>query len=99
MPSFEHTGEVTVTVEFEVFCGTCGAGLCNRSETGKTNRRQQLFVSVEACEKCLEKAREDSHSDGYHSRDDEAESLNDAIVNLEDRIRELESELKGMQNG
>jgi hypothetical protein len=48
MPSFE--------VEFEVFCGTCGAGLCNQSDTRKSRRRGENQVTVEVCQTCIEKA-------------------------------------------
>ena len=53
MPTFE--------VEFEVFC-SCGAGLCNQSETRSGNK---LSVTVEPCEKCLEDSREGGYEDGY----------------------------------
>lgn len=51
MPIFSH--QVTTEVEFEVFCGKCGAGLCSQSTVGYTNRRGMPFVSVEPCETCL----------------------------------------------
>lgn len=41
-------------VEFEVYCGTCGRGLCNRSDTDTKHRGQTgLAVTVEACPTCL----------------------------------------------
>ncbi len=48
MPSFD--------VEFEVFCGTCGAGLCNQSDTRKSRTRGENQVTVEACQACIEAA-------------------------------------------
>jgi hypothetical protein len=48
MPSFD--------IYFEVFCGTCGAGLCNQSDTRKSRHRGENQVTVEVCEKCIEKA-------------------------------------------
>ena len=48
MPSFD--------VEFEVYCGTCDAGLCNQSDTRLSRRRGELQVTVEVCSSCLEKA-------------------------------------------
>jgi hypothetical protein len=48
MPSFD--------VEFEVFCGTCGAGLCNQSDTRKSRTRSENQVTVEVCQNCIEKA-------------------------------------------
>ena len=48
MPSFE--------IDFEVFCGTCGAGLCNQSDTRKSRSRGENQVTVEACEYCINQA-------------------------------------------
>lgn len=50
MPEFE----VQTTVEFEVYCGKCGAGLCNQTST--ENRRGTNRVTVDPCEKCLDEA-------------------------------------------
>ena len=48
---------------FEVVCGTCGNGLCNitRVESGRWGHT----VSVEACPKCLDKARDEGYDSGY----------------------------------
>lgn len=51
MPSFE--------VEFEVFCGTCGAGLCNQADGRNSHRRGQPQVTVEVCDTCLGRLRDD----------------------------------------
>ena len=53
MPSFD--------VEFEVFCGTCGAGLCNQSDTRKSRTRGENQVTVEVCQNCIEKAEAPLH--------------------------------------
>jgi hypothetical protein len=50
MPSFE--------IEFEVFCGTCGAGLCNQSDSRKSRTRRENQVTVERCETCIEDAKD-----------------------------------------
>ncbi len=55
MPSFE--------VEFEVYC-SCGMGLCQQSE-GK-NTRTGLIVTVQPCEECLKKAKEEGWDKGYY---------------------------------
>lgn len=55
------------TVEFEVFCATCGAGLCSVSEGGNSPRRRHPFVRVEPCAACLEKA-EDVAADRAYDR-------------------------------
>jgi hypothetical protein len=65
MPSFE--------VNFEVFCGTCGAGLCNQSDSRKSRNRYADQVSVEACQCCIEKA---------------IEPLQDEIKTLKEQLKE-----------
>jgi hypothetical protein len=62
MPSFE----ADVTVEFEVWC-SCGAGLCNQCSTNGTS------VTVEPCEKCLEKEHDDAYDEGKADGRSEAE--------------------------
>lgn len=44
-----------IVCEVEVWCGSCGAPLCNQSQWqgGKSKRG----LHVEACEKCVEDAR------------------------------------------
>lgn len=69
MPSFE--------VEFEVFCGTCGAGLCNQSNTRKSRTRGENQVTVEVCRKCVE---------------DETQPLLDRIEELEQLLTEAREE-------
>lgn len=67
------------SVDFEVFCGGCGAGLCNQSDTRSSRRRQMPQVTVDPCEKCLEA---------------EAEEAADKVrCDLEERIAELEREI------
>jgi|GEM_PF-3067867 len=60
MPSFSGI-EVTAQadIEFEVFCGTCGAGLCNVSDTRESRNRRIPQVTVEACAKCMENAKDE----------------------------------------
>lgn len=76
MPSFQ------IDVEFEVFCGTCGAGLCYESDTRTSRNRQFPQVTVNACPKCIEAALE-------RGRDEIREGeLTEAL----DRIHELENQ-------
>jgi hypothetical protein len=51
MPSFE--------IEFEVYCGTCGAHMCRETETRLSRNRHCPQITVNACEKCLDNAREE----------------------------------------
>lgn len=48
MPSF--------TLDFEVYCATCGAGLCNQSDTRTSRHRGEPQVTVEACKDCIAKS-------------------------------------------
>ena len=45
------------TVTFEVYCDTCGHGLCNESRFVVTEDRHVPSIRVEACPKCLERVR------------------------------------------
>ena len=77
MPSFE--------VEFEVYCGTCGGGLCSQS-TGRSSRsRHYPQVVVEACENCIDKAKRPLL--------DEISEMNSTIEQLRMEIDELCSKL------
>lgn len=49
MPSFE--------VSFEVFCGTCNAGLCNSSTGRNSYGHSEPQVVVEVCSDCMDNLR------------------------------------------
>jgi hypothetical protein len=53
MPEIEAEATSTVTIEFEVFCAKCGAGLCGNTTVGTTKRRGMPFVEITPCERCL----------------------------------------------
>ena len=65
MPDFQAEVMATVTIDFEVFCGTCGAGLCSSSKGGNTQKRGAPFVSVDACSTCMKKEFDRGHDAGY----------------------------------
>ena len=67
MPDFQAEVTSTVTVDFEVFCGTCGEGLCSSSKGGQTKRRGTPFVSVDVCSRCMEKEFDRGRNDGYEA--------------------------------
>jgi hypothetical protein len=75
MPSFD--------VEFEVFCGTCGEGLCNQSDTRKSHRRQENQVTVDVCPKCIEAA---------------TSPLQEQVRELEQKLEEMQQELEGLRD-
>ena len=52
----------TLELEFEVYC-SCGAGMCNNSSEGRNYHSQ--CITVEPCEACLDRAREEARSEGY----------------------------------
>lgn len=66
MPAFE--------LEFEVFCGTCGAGLCNQSDTRSSRQRRMPQVTVEPCTVCLEKQYQSGYDKGYDEGYEEADT-------------------------
>ena len=61
MPTFSVSQ--SIDVEFEVYCGTCGAGLCSQSDTSEG--RRGLRVDVEVCGVCQDRARYEGYNDGY----------------------------------
>ena len=74
-----------MSVEFEVYCGTCNEGLCNNTDTRSSHRRGMNQIVVEACPKCSERSKEEGRDE---IRDGElAEALN-RISELEDLIAE-----------
>jgi RNase P subunit RPR2 len=82
MPTFEDVEVTTsISLDFEVFCGTCGAGLCNQSNTRHSRSRSYAQVTVDVCENCLENARQEIRSD-----------LENQIQELQDRIIRLGEE-------
>jgi hypothetical protein len=62
--------------EFEVFCKTCGEGLCHNCTEGTTPRRGMPFIQVEPCETCIDNAKDEGHDRGYEEALEEAENGN-----------------------
>lgn len=55
MPTFDNVEiNTTANIDFEVYCGTCGKGLCGESDTRRSNSRGYLQVTVNACPYCIE---------------------------------------------
>lgn len=57
MPSLE--------LEFEVFCGRCGDGLCNNTRESASKGRRFPSIQVDPCERCLERAKDEGINSGY----------------------------------
>ncbi|MDE2099282.1 MAG: hypothetical protein KGL39_18660 [Patescibacteria group bacterium] len=56
-----------VSVEVEVYCATCGAGLCNETESTTTRSRSVPCFRVSACSVCLERATDNGFDRGYEN--------------------------------
>lgn len=54
-----------VTVDVEVYCATCGEGLCNQTESSLTPTRRENQFRVTPCETCLSEARDEGDAEGY----------------------------------
>lgn len=54
-----------VNVNVEVYC-TCGAGLCNQTESKLTRSRREACFIVAPCESCLGQARREGEDAGYN---------------------------------
>ena len=77
MPSFN------IDAEFEVYCNSCGRGICgNYSEKRNLNN----VFNAEPCENCIDTA----EKDGAESRQDEIDGLEQEIANLKDQISQGE---------
>lgn len=84
MPSFNV--DANIDVEFEVYCGTCGAGLCGQSDAREGRRGPR--VDVEACEKCTKAAREEGAEDAWDEANTEIETLKERIAEFESALNE-----------
>lgn len=88
MPTFKDV-EIQVTqnidIDFEVYCNTCGAGLCNESDTRKSRNRGYLQVAVNVCPTCMKE------------KEEEIKKLQSEKDDLENKIYELELELEKLK--
>ena len=88
MPTFNDVDiEVTqkIDIDFEVYCNTCGAGLCSESDTRKSRNRGYLQVSVNVCPDCMKE------------KDEEIKNLQSEKDDLENQVYKLEQELEKMR--
>lgn len=75
MPSFE--------LNFEVYCDTCGNGLCGQSIATLSRNRGEPQLRVEVCDDCLEEARQEVRND-----------LEGQIQELQQQLAEAKEELE-----
>jgi peptidoglycan hydrolase CwlO-like protein len=89
MPTFNDV-EIEVTqkidIDFEVYCNTCGAGLCGESDTRKSRNRGYLQVSVNVCPDCMKE------------KDEEIKNLQSEKDDLENQVYKLEQELERVRS-
>jgi hypothetical protein len=81
----------TTSIDFEVYCGTCGKGLCYESDTRLSKNRNYPQVVVNACPRCIEDKDMDieKYKDGYEKLLDENYDLKEEIEELKKEISEL----------
>jgi len=65
-----------LTVDFDVYCGTCGAGLCG-STSVTVDAFGRCAAHVAVCEVCMEKARDEGYEQGYRDGEAEKDGTND----------------------
>ncbi len=70
-----------VDVEFEVFCGDCGAGLCQNAETRHSYNRRANQVTVTMCDKCKGRMQ------------DEIDELKAQVADLTDTVDSMKEDL------
>lgn len=54
----------TTTIEFEVFCDECGAGMCGNTESRISRSRGMPQLVITPCENCLQEKYREGFSDG-----------------------------------
>lgn len=79
MPQFD------IEYEFEVYCDTCGAGLCSNTTVTTTRNRNQPSIRVSVCDDCI--AEQTAVID----------DLKDQITDLNSTIERLENELENIK--
>lgn len=84
MPSF-NVPVKDVEFEFEVYCKTCGEGLCNESEVTETYTRRMSNIRVNVCPECMKKK-----DDEIADKEKDIERLEARVIELCDRIADLE---------
>lgn len=72
--------KLPTSVDFEVFCARCNAGLCNQSDTRTSYRRRLPQVLVEPCEKCLERATEEAANKVHDELDAHISDLEEQLA-------------------
>lgn len=81
MPSFRVEVDHVVDYDFEVFCGTCGTGICDHADTRLSRSRSFPQLTVEVCKHCKQEWEE--KIDDLNQRND---SLQDEVNSLCEQV-------------
>lgn len=61
----ELSTNIEVSIDFEVYCDRCGAGICSNTTVTTSRNRGYPQLRIEPCEKCLAEATKEGYADGY----------------------------------
>lgn len=79
---------IPLEIEVEIYCDTCGSGLCNRTDYVRTRNRQEHSFRVEACDECIDKAVEKAVENKESELQEIIDDLRDQIENLKESLKE-----------
>ena len=98
MPSISLTDKdiENSSLDFEVWCQTCGTGICNNVSVDEHlhayNPLRTHVLYIEVCSTCIRKAEDENFNAGVQSNEDEIESLKQTVKELEEQISRMEKE-------
>lgn len=98
MPSFNVEVTTDVEVEFEIFCESCGAGLCHLATGRNSHGRGHPQITVEPCPTCLEAAKEEG-SGNSENLQSQVDSLTEEIEEMSREMDEMRAELESLRAG
>jgi len=55
-----------ITVNIQIYCANCGAGLCHVT-TSSTSRRGEPEFHVGLCDSCIDKIKDEAYWEGYNN--------------------------------
>ena len=73
-----------VSIEFEVYCADCHAGICDHARIAKTYRRGMNRIDMELCAKCTANFNKE-----ISERDEKIAELESQIEGYKDEIADL----------
>lgn len=61
-----------IAVNIEIYCASCGQGICNYADAGKTRGRGEPIFTITPCPKCMEAEYDRGYSEGFEHGKEEA---------------------------